>query len=145
MENQGEFKYIIRRREDDNKRWEVVADGAHPAGGPVEGSTVQWKFQEDEAYEGLEAHFQFCHSVWEKTQTGVREVCFIGSEGGQINEDWAASIPNTISSKFLWGYLRPGSPQRMCLTYAVWVSDPKGISDFAIGENPPPKIDTGPR
>ena len=139
MEKRGEFKFIIERRDDDDTRWKVVPDESNPAGLPIPGSGVHWEFDENEYYVGLEAHFQFCNSVKEQSQ----DVCFIASE--QINQDWAASIPDHMGSRFLTGTLRPGTPPKSSLFFAVWIVDPQGINDFAIGENPPPKIDTGPR
>ncbi len=145
------FKYIITRQTKKPDRWKVVPADDNPKDKPLPGSVVSWEFGQGEQYPGLEAHFQFCHFVLERAldHGKPREVCFVESQ--QINDDWAASIPNSQSTEALTGTLRPGVPQAKAMHYAVWIVDPdgpkgdkKGINDFAIGENPPPKLDTGP-
>ncbi len=141
----SQYTYIIKRRANDNARWEVgLALTGNPSRPPVPGDDLTWAFDIDDRYEGLEAHFQFCHFVLERAldHGKPREVCFVESD--QINQDWAASIPNSQSTEALTGTLRPGVPQAKAMHYAVWIVDPKGINDFAIGENPPPQVDTGP-
>ena len=137
MEESREYKYIIKKRDDDATRWQVIPAPDNPSGKPVPGSVLHWEFDKGAYYTGLEAHFQFCHSV----RHGGEDVCFIASE--QINKDWAASIPDYQGTTFLTGTLRPGVPPKKDLHYAVWIVDPKGINDFAIGDNPPPKVETG--
>jgi hypothetical protein len=138
MEETRRYKYIIRRREDDNRRWQVVPSPDNPAQRPMPGSPLTWEF--DRYERGLEAHFQFCNFVHDGG-TPEKEVCFIASE--QINPDWAASIPDMYGNTVLTGTLRRVPPQAR-MHYAVWVVDPNGINDFAIGDNPPPDIQTGP-
>jgi hypothetical protein len=142
MEEVRRYRYIIKRREDDDRRWKVVPSPDNPRQHPVGGAILTWEFEKGAYDRGLEAHFQFCHSVVEPSPKDPepREVCFIASE--QINKDWAASIPDHHGNTFLTGTLRKVPPKKK-MHYAVWIVDPKGINDFAVGDNPPPDIQTG--
>lgn len=147
MNGSQKYTYIIKRRDKDNTRWKVVpAD--NPEGRPVPGDELTWHFdQAEKKCKGLEAHFQFCHFVMEKQGQGPpTKVCFLDSP--QINQDWVGVIPNSTGE--LTGILRGNVPQQRALHNAVWIRDPEGpegkqgINDFAIGDNPPPDVKTGP-
>lgn len=142
METPRKYKFIIKRREDDRRRWRVVPSPDNPEQRPIPGSILKWEFEEGSYFRGLEAHFQFCNYVLTETPREPRpkEVCFI--ESGQINPDWAASIPDHNGEMYLTGTLRRNPPLAK-MHYAVWVIDPNGMNDFAIGDNPPPDIQTG--
>jgi hypothetical protein len=130
--SQGQFTYTITKIDG---KWKVVPESTEPQGQPKPGWELLWRFDPKLQTEGLEAHFQFCHSI-----PSDRDVCIIQSI--QLNKDWAGSIPDHVNPEMLRGTLQEGVPR---FHYAVWIvdPDPNVPNDFAIGTNPPPKIETG--
>jgi hypothetical protein len=130
-----ECTFIIKKPEGSNK-WIVVAE---PAGSPkpMKGTKLFWRF--DNHYTGLEAHFQFTSHI-----PGNDEICIVENYDSftHITPDWTGSIPGPQGEDFLTGRLHKNVPNRAGFYFAVWIVDPRGVNDFAIGENPPPKIET---
>ena len=129
----GQFVYTITKQKD---KWVVVPESTDKADLPRPGCELVWMFGKGLQYEGLEAHFQFCDHV-----PNNDKICILDSQ--QLNADWAGSIPDHVSGEVFRATLREGVPPGD-YHYALWMVDPQaGKNDFAIGDNPPPKMQTG--
>ena len=137
MGKPDEFRYLIKKPAGSTK-WVVVPQPSETGEKPGKGTKLFWEFEGH--YAGLEAHLQFCDHI-----PGNEEICIVGNydKFNHITADWTGSIPGSQGETFLTAELNQNVPPKKSFHYGLWIVDPRGVNDFAIGDNPPPKIETG--
>lgn len=126
MEPKDDHYYVVR----EGPGWMVVRDipGAEP---PRPGHHhLVWHLTREDADRGIVAHLQFTDPDFVDNLPG-------GSR--RLDEHWTARLDRNNPDLRL--ALKPGASNRI-IYYAVMITG-DGDPHWAIGENPPPKIDVG--
>ncbi len=107
-------------------QWRVERDAPNSPPPEPGNDSLEWRLDQTGVQEPQKAHFQFTDPV------------FVENEPGQspYTDHWTAVIEGNAKLK-----LKLKGKQTRTVHYAVFIVPE---NEFAIGHNPPPKIDVGP-